>query len=88
MKLRNLIFVLGLICGFSAFAFGIKPPPHCDRKPVEKDAEAAGHFPPPPPAGAISGEDARLLKSLFLMSDAELKRLREFIQHLERIAPE
>lgn len=43
---------------------------------------------PPPPPGAFSKEEARLLKSLLSMSDAELKRLRGFIQHLERVPPE
>lgn len=42
----------------------------------------------PPPPGAFSKEEARLLKSLLSMSDAELKRLRGFIQHLERMPPE
>jgi len=45
-------------------------------------------MPPPPPPGAFSKEEARLLRSLFTMSDAELQRLRGFISHLEKMPRE
>lgn len=44
--------------------------------------------PTPPPPVAFSKEEALLLKSLFSMSDKDLKRLREFILCVEKTPPE
>lgn len=62
----------------------VAPEKNCGDAPVFADDE----LPPPPPPGAFSKEEARLLKSLFTMSETELRRLREFIQHLEKMPPE
>ncbi|MBE6401833.1 MAG: hypothetical protein E7037_07425 [Verrucomicrobia bacterium] len=88
MKLRYLISAWALTFFLPAFAFGKAEPccPDCKPKPpIAERPEDAGQLPPPP---MISGEDARLLKSLFLMSNAELVRLREFIRRLEQMPPE
>ncbi|MBR6797112.1 MAG: hypothetical protein IKM45_00275 [Opitutales bacterium] len=88
MNLRHLISVWTLTLVPPLFAVGNATPscPDCETKPpsTERIAEA-GQLPPPP---MISGEDARLLKSLFLMSNTELVRLREFIRRLEQMPPE
>lgn len=52
-----------------------------ERKVVVSDEDV----PPPPQPRKISKEDAQMLKALFMMSDAELKHLRMFIQDLEKV---
>lgn len=93
MKLRNLILPVVLSLGFSAFAFadaektsGPAPAEAPQGRVSESSPEVADV--PPPPVGAFSREDARMLKRLFLMKDEELRRLCEFIRRLEKMPPE
>jgi hypothetical protein len=90
MNFRNLIFSVVLSLGVSVFA-------HADTEGKLNSAEKSRaevadsgveDIPSPPPSGnAFSREDARLLKRLFLMSNTDLRRLREFIQRLEKMPP-
>ena len=45
-------------------------------------------LPAPPPPGAFSKEEAGLIRSVFMMSDSELRTLRTLIERLERIPAE
>lgn len=83
------------VCGIAG-AQNPPEPAQNERVPAEKScrnaracriAIADDDLPMPPP-GAFSKEEAQLLKTLFSMSDAELRRLRGFIQFLEKLSPE
>lgn len=89
MNLKNLIFP----ALFSAFWAGTAfADPSAVENPSTKETPHRvshadeDHVPPTP--RKMSVEDAKMLKKLFLMSDKELRRLREFIQHLEKMPPE
>lgn len=87
MNFRNLIFSAALSLGLSVFAYadaeGKSSP--AEKPRAEVPASVVEDIPPPPSGNAFSREDARLLKRLFLMSDTDLRRLREFIQRLEKM---
>lgn len=58
-------------------------PPPCAPAVIEIELP-----PPPPPPCAFSREEAQLMRSLFLLSNAQLHRLGEFVRHLEKMSPE
>lgn len=64
------------------------PAPTLEKSSPKKGLLDDCDMPPPPPPGEFSKEEARLLKSLFTMSDADLRRLRGFILHLEKMPRE
>ena len=69
----------------------LPPPPPCAPavcpEVSEDDADDAA-LPPPPPPCAFSREEAQIMRSLFLLSSAQLHRLGEFVRHLEKMSPE
>lgn len=89
---KNLIFSV-LLSGFFAGTLcaepagnAVPPPekgPHC--RHVADDGD---EMPPPPAPKKMSDTDVKMLKTLFLMSNHDLRKLREFIQRLEKLSPE
>ena len=61
------------------------PPQECGNHCLAA-ADDVDDAPPAPPS--FSREEAEILRSLFLLSDAQLHRLGMFIRHLERMPPE
>lgn len=64
------------------------PPPPCAPAVCPEVSGTADELPPPPPPCAFSQEEAQLMRSLFLLSSAQLHRLGEFVRHLEKMSPE
>ena len=62
--------------------------PHGNAAPDTRPGFPDSELPPPPPPGAFSKEEAGLIKSVFTMSDAELRNLRTLIERLERVPAE
>lgn len=88
MSSRILIFVFASVFGLGSFVSGRtneQPANVPKEEPAGNESKEEGL---PPPPRFVSREDVRLLKSLFLMSDEELGRLRGFIQRLEKMPPE
>ena len=98
MKFRNAILPLAAIFACagplpaeslpSSSDAGTPPPPPQERRESCRIALGENDAPPPPPPCAFSKEEAKLMRSLFLLSDAQLHRLGDFIRHLEKMPPE
>lgn len=96
MKFRNLILPLAAIfaCAGTLRAESLPPSPDAGTPPPPQERREPGRIAlgeddaPPPPPCAFSREEAKLMRSLFLLSDAQLHRLGEFIRRLEKMPPE
>lgn len=96
MKFRNLILPLAAIfaCAGTLRSESLPPSPDAGTPPPPQERRGPGRIAlgeddaPPPPPCAFSREEAKLMRSLFLLSDAQLHRLGDFIRRLEKMPPE
>lgn len=97
MKFRNVILPLAAIsvCAGTLRAESLPPSPAAGTPPPSQERREPGRIalgeddvPPPPPPCGFSREEAKLMRSLFLLSDAQLHRLGDFIRRLEKMPRE
>ena len=84
--IKKYIFPALLLLGWLSFGTLSAEPVRAEKAPTERPEAEKREMPPPPPhMRKVSQKEVQMLKTLFLMSDKELARMRELITKLEQL---
>lgn len=82
---KKYIFPALLFLGCLSSGILSAEPAHEEKTPPPRTETGKREMPPPPRMRKVSQKEVQMLKTLFLMSDKELARMRELITRLEQM---